>query len=109
MCTVVLSFLLLTPPFVLLLLAGGSLGPRTATNTLQKKNETGVAPNATSYTGAIAACSKAGDGDKALEWLRVMSEQGIAPEVHIVRTAVKQQCSIAGPLTKKYAHDSVCA
>lgn len=51
-------------------------------------NNTGVAPNATSYTGAIAACSKAGDGDKALEWLNVMSEQGIAPEVRIVRTPV---------------------
>lgn len=44
----------------------------------------GVAPNATSYTGAIAACSKAGDGDKALEWLKVMSKEGIAPEVSIL-------------------------
>lgn len=48
---------------------------------LDKIISTGVIPNATSYTGAIAACSRVGDGDKALEWLKIMSEEGIAPEV----------------------------
>lgn len=47
----------------------------------QRQTKVGVVPNATSYTGAIAACSRVGDGDKALEWLKIMSDEGIAPEV----------------------------
>ena len=55
--------------------------PRRVWGHENKNMITGVTPNATSYTGAIAACSRVGDGDKALEWFKIMSEEGIAPEV----------------------------
>lgn len=51
------------------------------TMTTRPSNTTGVVRDATSYTGAIVACSRNADGDKALEWLKTMSEEGIAPEV----------------------------
>lgn len=40
----------------------------------------GIARNVASYTGAISACAKAGDGNAAMEWLRKMEEDGISPE-----------------------------
>lgn len=43
----------------------------------------GVYPNVRSYTGAIAACSKVGDGNKAIDWLRVMWRKGVTPEVQV--------------------------
>lgn len=44
----------------------------------------GVTADVKSYTGAIAACAKAGDGNMAMEWLKTMQEEGISPEVSSV-------------------------
>lgn len=41
----------------------------------------GIVADVKSYTGAIAACATAGDGNMAMEWLKIMQEKEISPEV----------------------------
>ena len=53
--------------------------PRASSSALQGAADTGVEPNVLTYSAAVAACEKAGQGEWAVALLRGMARGGVEP------------------------------